>query len=108
MQIAEKYQSDYQAALRRVYDVRRDYVSALREIKGLRVIDSQANYLMCEILPPHTAAEVTEHLLCAHNILIKDLSTKRGFDGGQYIRIAVKRPEENDVLVRALKQLLSE
>lgn len=108
MQIAEKYQSDYQAALRRFYDVRRDYVSALREIKGLRVIDSQANYLMCEILPPHTAAEVTEHLLCAHNILIKDLSTKRGFDGGQYIRIAVKRPEENDVLVRALKQLLSE
>jgi histidinol-phosphate/aromatic aminotransferase/cobyric acid decarboxylase-like protein len=35
------------------------------------------------------------------NILIKDLSGKNGIDG-QFIRIAIKTPEENQKLIKAL------
>lgn len=41
-----------------------------------------------------------------YSILIKDLSNKNGFDGKSYIRVAVKRPEENQKLVDAIKEVL--
>lgn len=107
MQIFEKYQSEYARALKQFYEVRRSYVAALRKIHGLRVIDSQANYLLCEVLSPCGSTSLTETLLNDYNILIKDLSTKNGFHGAPYIRIAVKTPEENAVLIDALHQLLN-
>ena len=105
MQIFEKYKSDYEDAIKKFKVTRRKYIEDLATIKCLRVIPSQANYVMCEILEPHTAKEITEKLLDKYDLLIKDLSSKNGFDG-EYIRIAVKRPEENDKLVNALKSLL--
>lgn len=105
MQIFEKYKSDYEDAIKKFKVTRRKYIEDLATIKSLRVIPSQANYVMCEILEPYTAKEITEKLLDKYDLLIKDLSLKNGFNG-EYIRIAVKRPEENDKLVNALKSLL--
>ncbi len=61
---------------------------------------------MCEVLPPYSSTKLTEDLLNDFNILIKDLSSKFGFEGQQYIRIAVKNREENQAIVIALKKLL--
>ncbi|MBQ9833109.1 MAG: aminotransferase class I/II-fold pyridoxal phosphate-dependent enzyme [Clostridia bacterium] len=107
MQIFEKYKKDYTAAMSRFKEVRDDYVSELSKIKHLRIIPSQANYIMCEITKDGmTARRLTEELLDEQHILIKDLSTKKGISG-EYIRIAVKRSEENQKLVDALKEKLS-
>ncbi|WML41242.1 aminotransferase class I/II-fold pyridoxal phosphate-dependent enzyme [Neobacillus sp. OS1-2] len=105
MQIFEKYKSDYETAMRRFKEVRRKYVKDLASVQNLRVIPSQANYVMCEVLGSHTAKGLTEVLLAKNNLFIKDLSQKNGFDG-EYIRIAVKRPEENEKMVNALKVIL--
>lgn len=105
MQISEKYKSDYVAGLNKFKTVRKDYMSKLSEIENLRVIPTQANYVLCEVLGGHTSTELTEQLLSRYDIFIKDLSTKKGFDG-QYIRIAVRKPEENEKLVEAMKILL--
>lgn len=40
------------------------------------------------------------------NIFIKDLSSKKGFDNQQYIRLAIHDTTDNDKLVEALKMLL--
>ncbi|WBW98668.1 aminotransferase class I/II-fold pyridoxal phosphate-dependent enzyme [Oceanirhabdus sp. W0125-5] len=106
MQIFEKYKSDYENGLEKFKAVRRDYVNKLKEIKNLRVIPSQANYIMCEVLSEYKATILTEELLSEHNIFIKDLSKKKGFNNKQYIRIAVKTTEENNSLVDAMKKIL--
>ncbi|MBE6060855.1 MAG: aminotransferase class I/II-fold pyridoxal phosphate-dependent enzyme, partial [Clostridium sulfidigenes] len=106
MQIFEKYKSDYENGMEKFKEVRREYVKKLSNIKNLRVIPSQANYILCEILGPNTAKELTKTLLDKHNLFIKDLSTKKGFNG-EFIRVAVKRPEENDKLVEAMKEMLN-
>ena len=67
---------------------RRAFVNALAEVRGLRVIPSQANYLLCELTNGESATKLAEDLLDEDNILIKDLSTKKGFEGRNYIRIA--------------------
>jgi histidinol-phosphate/aromatic aminotransferase/cobyric acid decarboxylase-like protein/choline kinase len=106
MQIFEKYKLEYQGALKKIIDVRKIFINKLQTISALRVIPSQANYIMCEVLPPYNSTKLTAQLLNDYNILIKDLSTKRGFNNGQYIRIAVRTNEENDILINAMKKIL--
>ncbi|WP_223592390.1 aminotransferase class I/II-fold pyridoxal phosphate-dependent enzyme [Neobacillus bataviensis] len=105
MQIFEKYKSDYENAMKKFKDVRSEYINNLLTVKNLRVVPSQANYVMCEVLGDYKAKELTEILLDQYNLFIKDLSSKIGING-EYIRIAVKRPEENDKMVNALKMVL--
>ena len=104
MQIYEKYQGVYKNALEAFYESRRKFVQKLSEITFLRVIPSQANYVLCEVLAPFTSKQLTTMLL-EDNILIKDLSDKKGFDGKQYVRIAVRDDEDNQTLIFALKAL---
>lgn len=105
MQIAEKYKKDYAAAMKKFKEVRADYVKSLSEIPGLRVLPTQANYVMCELLNA-SAHDLAVKLLEENNLLIKDLSSKKGVRG-EYIRLAVKLPEENKQMAEALKKALA-
>lgn len=106
MQIYEKYHAEYTLAMQRFWNVRKEYIKMLGQIQGLRVVPSQANYLMCEILHPCGAKTLTQDLLVKYNILIKDLSSKKGINGADYIRIAVRTEQENEKIVKALRELL--
>lgn len=107
MQIEEKYKKDYVAALVKFRKERARYVEELSKIHGLRVIPSQANYVMAEVTTGMTAKELNRKLIVKHNLLIKNLVAKIQQDGRQYIRLAVKTTEENDKLVAAIKEELS-
>ena len=104
MQIYEKYKSAYTAALQTFYSTRADFIDKLGEISFLRVIPSQANYVLCEVKSPYTSRRLTSILL-EDNILIKDLSEKTGFEGKQYVRIAVRNEADNQALITALKAM---
>ena len=106
MQICEKYNDEYQYSIEMLKEVRKEFLEKLSGVKNLRVIPTQANFVMCEVLDIWSATQLSENLLSDYNILIKDLSMKKGISG-QYIRIAIKRKEENDILVCALHKLLS-
>ena len=104
MQIYEKYKSVYTAALQTFYSTRADFIDKLGEISFLRVIPSQANYVLCEVKSPYTSRRLTSMLL-EDNILIKDLSEKTGFEGKQYVRIAVRNEADNQALIMTLKAM---
>ncbi len=105
LQIFEKYKDDFDYGITKFKAVREKYAKDLSSIGNLRVIPSHANYILCEIIGGISATDVTKELLDKHSIFIKDLSNKNGFSD-EYIRVAVKRPEENELLVNALKELL--
>ena len=106
MQIEEKYKKDYDQALARFRTERSRFETALESIEGLRIIPSQANYVMAEILTGMSAEELTRILIVKHNILIKNLYSKMDVDNRQYIRLAVRTKEDNDSLVIALHKIL--
>ncbi|NLM40235.1 MAG: aminotransferase class I/II-fold pyridoxal phosphate-dependent enzyme [Firmicutes bacterium] len=106
LQICEKYKEDYEEAIRRFKAVRKEFVDALSSIDNLRIIPTQANFVMCEVLGAHTARHVAALLLHRFGILVRNLSSKRGITG-EYIRVAVKRPDENQRLVDALRVVLN-
>lgn len=105
MQIFGKYESDYKTACYKFIDERSRFYNELQKVDFLRVIPSEANYFLCEITSRFTSKELTLLLLERHNILIKDCSTKKGFAGRNYIRIAIRDKHDNDVLVKALTEL---
>jgi len=107
LQISEKYKKEYSLALDRFKEVRKEFVEELKKIPSLRVIPSQANFLMCELLDGYLAEDLSRALLNDYNILIKDLSNKMGIKG-QYIRLAVKSSEENSLLLAALRNILGQ
>lgn len=105
MQIIEKYKDDYIEAMERFKDVRDRYVKKLNTIKGLKVYVSQANYIMAYIENGISSAHLADILLNKYNILIKDLSTKDGLYGRNFVRLSVKTDEENDTLINALNEI---
>lgn len=102
MQILEKYSKDYTASLESIKKSRTLFVQELSKIPYLRVIPSQANYIMCEVLNGFSSRELAEKLL-QKDILIKDLSTKVT-NGKQYIRLAVRNELDNQKLVETLHE----
>lgn len=106
MQIFEKYEKDYLAACRLFREERALFLAELRTIPFLRVIPSQANYFLCEVTGRFSSRELAIRLLKEHTLLIKDCSTKKAFDGRNYIRIAIRNRQDNHRLTEALKSLV--
>ncbi len=106
MQIYNKHEKDYQRACAKFVAERDDFEQQLREIPFLRVIPTEANYFLCEVLHPYTASEIVIRMLKQHNILTRDCSLKPGLDPNrQYMRIAVRNHEDNTRLIEGLKEL---
>lgn len=105
MQIYTKYEKDYVRACERFIEERNDFEAKLRQVSYLRVLPSQANYYLVEVLPPYTANGLVLKMLKEYNILMRDCSGKAGLDKGQYMRIAVRDHADNKKLISALKQL---
>ena len=105
MQIFGKYEKNYQQACVQFMNERKRFMNELSVIPFLRVLPSQANYFLCEVLPPYTSRQLTETLLEKYNILIKDCSGKNAMKGRNFIRIAVRDTKDNNALTEAMKQL---
>ena len=105
MQIYGKYESDYRKACERFQSERTRFYKELSSISFLRVIPSQANYFLCEVIAKYSSTALTRLLLYSSNILIKDCSTKQAFNNGNYIRIAIRNEADNNKLLSRLKEL---
>lgn len=100
MQIEEKYKKDYSSALVLFREERTRFQSELSKIGGVRVVPSQANFIMVELDGDICPKELLKSLLIKHNILIKELTTKT--NGRNYLRLAVRNTADNNALIDAL------
>lgn len=106
LQIYQLYAKDYLSACDKIVEQRERMVKELRSIKGLKVYDSEANYVLVELLN-HSSLELTVKLLDSYKIIIKDLSTKNKFNDKNFIRLAVRDQKDNDYLISVLKKELN-
>ncbi len=104
MQISEKYKKDYAAALVKLREERARFQAELAKLPGIRVIPSQANYVMVELEEGISPKVLLKRLLIRHNLLIKELTTKT--NGRNYLRLAVRNTADNDVLLKAIREEL--
>lgn len=104
MQIYGKYEKDYERSCQKFREERVLFEKELNEISFLRVIPSQSNYFLCEVLPPFNSYDLTLKLLTEDDILIKDCGHKKGFpEKSQFVRIAIRDRKDNSFLTQKLK-----
>ncbi len=77
---------------------------SLREIKGITVFESEADYHLIRVATD-LAIRFKEQLL-RRGIMIRDCSNYKGLSEG-YFRVAVKTQKANTDLVRALKEVMT-
>lgn len=83
---------------------RQRFFRLLSSIHGLSPFTPSANYLLIRLDGGRLAKDIRKELL-ARRLLIRDCSL---FDGlnGSYIRVAVRLPEHNDMLVESLREIM--
>lgn len=106
LQISEKYKKDYSDALVKFRKERERFSAELNRIDKIRVVPSQANFIMIELDEHISPTELLKQLLVKHNLLIKELKTKT--NGKNYLRIAIRDTCDNDKLIMALKTELDQ
>ena len=106
LQISEKYKADYRCACERMVSERRRFMSELATIPYLQVFPSAANYILCRVIEPFEPKVLAQRLWKEHRMLIKDCSSKKGFDGAKFIRLAVRNEKDNTAIVEVLKKFI--
>ncbi len=105
MQIAPKYTEQFKTAYSKFKQERNRFFAALQKYEFLRVLPTQANYFLAEVLPPYTTVELACRLYESQKVLVKDCSTKKAFEGKQYIRITIRTEEDNNRFLSGLEAL---
>ncbi len=78
----------------------------LNTLPGLTAAPTQTHFFLCR-LATHRASDLKQWLADRHGLLIRDASNFEGLDAGAF-RIATQTPEENELLVEAVRQYLEE
>jgi len=84
-----------------------DLYNRLLNIPGLTPYMPSVNFILINIKDTNRTGEELQHLLAKYNILIRNCSNYPGLSS-EYIRIAVKRPEQNIVLIDTLEKVIGE
>lgn len=106
LQIFGKYEKDYFLACEKFIEEREIFYKELQSIDYLRVIPSQANYFLCEVIQQFTASELTQKLI-ENDILISNCSLKRNMNGRNLIRLAIRSRQDNARMIEVLRKLSS-
>lgn len=80
---------------------RQRLLEELSKISYLKAYPTDANFILIELRSLH-ANQLKESLLKEHNLLIRDASNFKGLNE-HFIRIAIRTPQENDLLIEKLK-----
>ncbi|MDX6575132.1 MAG: histidinol-phosphate aminotransferase [Blastocatellia bacterium] len=96
----EMYEDELRPVVRQIIAERARLYEALNGVSGLTPMNSQANFILVRsaIDPKQVYAE-----LLKRNILVRDVSSYPMLS--DYFRVSVGTPEENELLIEALKEI---
>jgi histidinol-phosphate/aromatic aminotransferase/cobyric acid decarboxylase-like protein len=99
------YRREYESARRRYIRETRRMFAGLAALPGTRAYPSAANFALLELDCP--AADVATALLVRHGVYVRDCADKRGLDGDRYLRVAARSEPDNDRVLDALTDVLT-
>lgn len=77
----------------------------LKKNNKIKLISTDANFYLIQILNDKSSTEIADTLLHKNNILVRDCKTFTGMNN-KFIRVAIKKSHENTKLLNALEKAL--
>ncbi len=87
---------------------REELTRALMDIQQLKVFGSSANFLLLKLLSEQPEAGVLVDKLARGGLVTRLCDDFRGLEKGRFLRIAVRKPDENERLVKKFRGLLAD
>lgn len=108
LELFPRYQREYEESIKKIINDRETFFAKLKDIKMLKPYEGKANFIFCKIVSEKiNSMQLRNKLFTDYNILIKDCSNKTSLND-KFIRIAVRKQNENDLLINALKEIQDE
>lgn len=102
LQIYGKYEKDYIKACAKFIAERETFYTELQSIPYLRVIPSQANYFLCEVIAKYTSSELTQKLI-ENDVIVSNCGLKSNMFGYNLVRLAIRSRKDNARLIDILR-----
>ena len=80
----------------------------IEAIPGLRPLGSRTHFFLVQVTKEDLSGKVLAKRLLKRKILVRDCSNFRGLEGADIIRISPRLREENEILIDALKEELTQ
>lgn len=106
LQIYNDFFSYYKKSCEMISEERIRVSKEIEKINGLKAYPSQANYIMIGIGKINSRELAIK--LMENGFLMRDLSPKDFFDKENFIRIAVKTPEENNRIIASIYSIIKQ
>ncbi|MCI0528863.1 MAG: pyridoxal phosphate-dependent class II aminotransferase, partial [Nitrospira sp.] len=82
------------------------FISALTSIPGFLILPSHANFVFIQVVHPAISVQNLYESLALEGLLIRDCESFKGLGSG-FLRVAIKRQEDNRRLCRAIDKLMN-
>lgn len=102
--VQEGFQKRYEQCRKEYIRHTQKFYSDLSRIQGLRVYPSKANFFLMKTPEGYDSTEYMLTLLDRYGLYVRDCSDKLGL-GGNYIRVASRREEENTYMIECFAGL---
>ena len=103
----EEFRLKYDMLRRKYILYTNHFITKMRELEPkIKVYPSKANFVLVELTNGKTSTEFTFDLIEKEHIYVRDCADKMGLDG-EFIRVAARTFEENEIIVNSIKKLLS-
>lgn len=104
--VRKDFLSEYEKVRIQYIKETHNFFSQLKNIPGIKLYPSLANFGLVEICDGSTASEFVSKLLIAHGIYTRNCSDKIGLDG-QFVRIASRKLTENTEILNAIRVMMT-
>lgn len=103
--VQPKFQSEYEKVRKQYIKHTQQYFRDLDLIPYLKRYPSRANFALIELNNGLQADDFAFGLLVKEGIYTRTCSDKIGLDNGEFIRLASRSLEENEIIINALKSI---
>lgn len=104
--VKREFQNDYEVVRKQYIRHTQQYFTQLDEIDGIKRYSSQANFALIELKTGLQSDDFAFGLLVKEGIYTRTCSDKIGLEGGEYIRLASRSHEENQIIINAIQSSL--
>ncbi len=103
--VQDKFQQEYEIVRKRYIRDTQEYFKNLSEIEGIKRYPSQANFALIELKTGIPADDFAFGLLVKSGVYTRTCSDKIGLEG-DFIRLASRSHDENEEIIKAIKEAL--